>query len=118
MSDNCQLAVHEEQIFKCLLRNIEHYATITEIKLSRKYSEFGGYSLLSFFLISYSNLLSQNDSSKLHSVFKISMFGPTTKVSPSFIAKAFRSLIQSPQTRVLHVVDLFVFCGILASFLA
>ena len=69
-------AVHEELIFKCLLGNNKHYATITEINLRRKYSEFGGYSLLSFFLISYTNLLSQNDSSKLHSVFKISLIGP------------------------------------------
>ena len=58
---------------------------LLKFNLSRKYSEFGEYSLLSFFLISYTNLLSQNDSSKYHSIFKISLFGPTTKVSPSFI---------------------------------
>ena len=31
--------------------------------------------------------------------------------------KAFRSLTLSAQSRVLHVVDLAVFCGIFASFL-
>ena len=40
------------------------------------------------------------------------------KVSPSFIGEAFCSLTQSSKTRVLHVVDLVVFCGIFASFLA
>ena len=62
----------EEQIYKCL-------------PVHSKYSEFGRYSFLSFFLTSYTNLLSQNDSSKLQSVFKIPLFGATTKVLLSFI---------------------------------
>ena len=63
-----KLAVHEGQIYKCL-------------PVHSKYSEFGGYSFLSFFLTSYTNLHSQNDSSKLQSVFKIPLFGATTKES-------------------------------------
>ena len=67
-----KLAFHEEKMYKCL-------------PVHSKYSEFGGYSFLSFFLTSYTNLLSQNDSSKLQSVFKFPLFGAATKVSLSFI---------------------------------
>ena len=62
----------------------------------------GIHSYLSSTLTSYTNLLSQNDSSKLHSVFKIPLFGATTKVSLSFIGNDFRSVTQSSQTRVLQ----------------
>ena len=113
---------YEKQIYKCLFGNIKYDATISKIERCKhvhsKYSEFGGYLLLSFFVSSYTDVLSQNDSSKLHSVFKIPLFGATTKVSLSFIGNEFCSVSQSSQTRVLHEVAFLVFCGILVSFLA
>ena len=71
---------------------LKHEATIAEIKLSCVFfnTTFGRIYLLSGSLLFHS----QNDSSKLHSVFKMSLFGATTKASLSFIGEAFHSLTQ------------------------
>ena len=75
-----------------LLGNVKHEATIAEIKLSCVFfnTTFGQiYSVGSSLLFHC-----QDDSSKLHSVFKMSLFGATTKASLSFIGEAFHSLTQ------------------------
>ena len=122
-----KLAVHEEQIYKCLFGNIKYDATITKIELSsvffwRTFADFLSRWFIAFHWgprkISCWSSCSAKTTVRNCSVFKIPLFGATTKVSLSFIGNEFRSVTQSSQTRVLHEVALLVFCGILASFLA
>ena len=89
-----------------LIGNIKHDAAIAKIKLSCV--SFAPHSRI--FLVGGSSI------SEIEQCLKNS----TDPRKCRCHGKAFRSLTQSSQTRLLHedmLVDLFVFCGILASFL-